>query len=301
MPAVRLRKTEGYGYGIQGHYRGPAGPPGRSPRATRSTRARAARAGKKKYCRTRGLPSAGNYGRNVIAQAVSDRAERMPFRRNASAVRGLEMSSTTPHNIMRRVGVCPGGGRRARLRHRCAAPPWCTPTRRPSASTAQRCGSGYFSIPRPAIPCSLSGPVGGADVPREALGEGWDGDPRMRRMDVVQEIPRAAVLGPHNPGDAPRRGEMRMQEMQRGARNAAQDIRRRVQYRVVAHVRRPARRGAPQAAQTYPRNDAQVRQPPRGREIHGASSEGRCPTCSGSSWIRQYPPPITRRSAACGR
>ncbi len=55
-----------------------------------------------------GLPSAGNYGHNVIAQVVSNHVERMPFRRNAAAVRGLEMSPTTPHNIMRRVGACLG-------------------------------------------------------------------------------------------------------------------------------------------------------------------------------------------------
>ncbi len=64
--------------------------------------------GEKDILSDTGLPSVGNYGHNVIAQVVSNHVERMPFRRNATAVRGLAMSPTTPHNIMRRVGMCLG-------------------------------------------------------------------------------------------------------------------------------------------------------------------------------------------------
>lgn len=44
------------------------------------------------------LPSAGNYGHNVIARVVSNHVESMPFRRNAAAASGIGMSSTTQHN-----------------------------------------------------------------------------------------------------------------------------------------------------------------------------------------------------------
>ena len=193
-----------------------------------------------------GLPSAGNYGRNVIAQVVSNHVERMPFRRNASAVRGLEMSSTTPHNIMRRVGVClgrPTGEIAASMRRAAVVHADETSIRLNGVKVWVR----IFFDPATGHALFVVRPGrggGGGRAPGGARG-GVGRDPRMRRMDVVQEIPRAAVPGPHNPGDAPRRGKMRVQKMQRGARNAAQDIRRRVQYRVVAHVGRP---GAPRRA-----------------------------------------------------
>ncbi|MDE0090442.1 MAG: IS66 family transposase [Thaumarchaeota archaeon] len=121
-----------------------------------------------------GLPSAGNYGHNVIAQVVSDRAERMPFRRNASAVRGLEMSSTTPHNIMRRVGVClgrPTGEIAASMRRAAVVHADETSIR----LNGVKVWVWIFFDPATGNTLFVVRPGRGADVPREVLGEGWDG------------------------------------------------------------------------------------------------------------------------------
>ena len=70
-------------------------PPPKATAARRETGACNA-CGRRDMLPDTGLPSAGNYGRNVTARAVSDRAGSVPFRRNAAVTGAVGTPPATP-------------------------------------------------------------------------------------------------------------------------------------------------------------------------------------------------------------
>ncbi len=64
--------------------------------------------GKKDIIPETDFPTKGNYGNNIVTQAVANYIDRLPHRRNAEALtlRGIKISPASAHNIITMVGAC---------------------------------------------------------------------------------------------------------------------------------------------------------------------------------------------------